>query len=63
MLNKIVAPQKLLKYWLMEYSSMAGFLKEKKKNKQMPIIHSEIKGHNSCLTNIYNVYIMDNGNI
>lgn len=41
---------------------MAGFLKEKKKNKQMPIISSEIKGHNSCLTNIYNVYIMNNGN-
>lgn len=43
---------------------MAGFLKEKKKkNKQMPIISSEIKGHNSCLTNIYTVSIMDNGNI
>ena len=41
---------------------MAGFLKEKKKNKQMPIISSEIKGYNSCLTNIYNVYIMNNGN-
>lgn len=29
----------------------------------MPIVRSEIKGHNSCLTNIYNVNIMDNGNI
>ena len=39
------------------------FFKGRKQNKQMPIVRSEIKGRNSCLTNIYNVYIMDNGNI